>query len=394
MNQMRYRECNNFPLFHGMIQERMGLSRIISSVVLSFFAAILFATNVYAEQKSDFNITFLDVGQGDCAIVSCDGKYMIIDGGPSKASDIVYTYLKKNSIDYIDVMVATHPDEDHIGGLSGALNYAKIGECYCPVDSYDTKTFKSLVKYLGKQDRGIIIPQVPTELELGSATVSFIGPLRKEADSNNNSIVTRITYGENTFLFMGDAEYTEELNIMQNGMDVSCDVLKIGHHGSNSSTTRALLNRAEPKYSIISVGADNYFAHPSGAVLGRLMDAQTFVYRTDLQGDIFVNSDGNTITVTTEKTAEKEDILRAGMREVQQESEIQQESEVQQESEIQKQIETGETQSYVLNTNSHKFHIPSCSSVSDMKPKNRKDVNMSREEIIDDGYEPCKRCNP
>lgn len=317
-------------------------------------------------EKGFFSVEYIDVGQGDCALVQCDGHYMMIDGGPSKASSVVYTVLKNKGIKNIDIMIATHPDEDHIGGLSGALNYAKVSKILSPVTTHDTKTFKSLLKYINKQGKSITVPKLDDEEYLGSAKIKVIGPVYDCDDTNNKSIVVKITYGKNSFIFMGDAEKQEESDILRKYGKLDCDVLKVGHHGSNSSTTRSLLKSIMPEYAVISVGKDNKYGHPTEKTLNRLAQEKIQIFRTDLQGDITFYSDGENITVETEKNVSND--LSAAV--------------------------TTNSSAYVINTNTKKFHIPTCSSVNDMKQKNRKDVNMSRDEVISDGYIPCKRCNP
>ena len=178
-------------------------------------------TETQVDGINSFWIEFIDVGQGDSALIQCDGHYMLIDGGPPSASSIVYTILKNKEIDKLDYMIATHPDADHIGGLSGALNFASVGVCYSPVESHDTKTFESLVKYLNKQNASITVPTTGTEFQLGRATVEILGPIHKSDDTNNNSIVTRITVGEVSFLFMGDAELEEEKSLIEAGIGLS-----------------------------------------------------------------------------------------------------------------------------------------------------------------------------
>lgn len=160
--------------------------------IISFFICVLFILNIISgqiyvsaatlENKSYFEIDFLDVGQGDAALVNCDGKYMLVDGGAPKSSSLIYTVLKNKKISYLDYIVATHPDADHIGGLSGALNYAKVGVAYSPVREHDTKTFGSFVKYLKKQGKSLTIPEAGDTFELGSAEITvWFAPLGPDA---------------------------------------------------------------------------------------------------------------------------------------------------------------------------------------------------------------------
>ena len=137
------------------------------------------------EQKELLTVTFLDVGQGDAAVLQCGGQTMMIDGGKAKASSYIYSWLEKNQISYLDVMVATHTDADHIGGLPGALNYAKVGTAYCPVTSGTTKTFQSFVRYLKKHGKSITVPEAGDEFSLGGAQVRILGPTDPLAEGNN-----------------------------------------------------------------------------------------------------------------------------------------------------------------------------------------------------------------
>lgn len=356
----------------------------ISLVCLIIIGNVAFPKNVHA---NSFWIEYVDVGQGDCAIIQCDGHYMMIDGGPSDASSTVYTILKNKGIKSIDYMIATHPDADHIGGLSGALNYASIGKCYCSVASHDTKTFNSLVKYLGKQNLSITIPKAGEAFNLESAVVQIVGPIYSSSDTNNGSIVIKVTYGSNSFIFMGDAEEEEESSILSARKDLSSDVIKIGHHGSASSTSNELLKRVNPTYAVISVGKNSY-GHPTASTLNKLIQSDITIYRTDLQGDIICTSDGKHIEFTTERSAKLDDIKITGDNQIVDGKG----GAISVDAALSLSIPMGTT--YVINTNSKKFHYPTCSSVGDMKPKNRRDVNETRDNIIAQGYVPCKRCNP
>ena len=172
-------------------------------------------------QTSTFEVHYLDVGQGDCSLVLCDGHAMLIDGGEASDSSKVYAYLKAHGLNHLDYMVATHAHSDHIGGLSGALNYATVDTAFCPVKEYDSKTFSSMVKYLSNQGLGITVPSEGDRFMLGSATVQVLGPQKNYEDPNDTSIVLKVTYGETSFLFTGDAERTAEADIIAAGYDLS-----------------------------------------------------------------------------------------------------------------------------------------------------------------------------
>lgn len=316
---------------------------------------------------------------------------MMIDGGKAKASSYIYSWLKKNQISYLDVMVATHTDADHIGGLSGALNYAKVGTAYCPVTSGTTKTFQSFVKYLKKQGKSITVPEAGDEFSLGGAQVRILGPTDPQAEGNNSSIVLKVTFGDTSFLFTGDAEREEEQELLESGYDLESTVLKVGHHGSDTSTSYLFLRTVNPQYAVISVGADNTYGHPTEAVLSRLRDADVKTCRTDLQGTITAVSDGKKVTFQTERNTDINTLGNAGPG---QKDETGQKNKAFLSADKAAASDSSAEKTYVLNTNTHKFHDPDCSSVSQMKEKNERIVTESRDQIIADGYDPCGRCHP
>ena len=316
---------------------------------------------------------------------------MMIDGGKAKASSYIYSWLKKNQISYLDVMVATHTDADHIGGLPGALNYAKVGTAYCPVTSGTTKTFQSFVKYLKKQGKSITVPKAGDEFSLGGAQVRILGPTDPQAEGNNSSIVLKVTFGDTSFLFTGDAEREEEQELLESGYDLESTVLKVGHHGSDTSTSYLFLRTVNPQYAVISVGADNTYGHPTEAVLSRLRDADVKTCRTDLQGTITAVSDGKKVTFQTERNADINTLGNAGPG---QKDETGQKNKAVSSAGKAAASDSSAEKTYVLNTNTHKFHDPDCSSVSQMKEKHKRIVTESRDQIMADGYDPCGRCHP
>ena len=330
------------------------------------------AENTGTAQAGTLTVTWLDVGQGDAAVIQCGGQSMLIDGGKPEKSSYIYAWLQQHGLNYLDVIVATHVDADHIGGLSGALNYASVGTAYCPVTTGTTETFQSFVKYLAQRDKQITVPTAGETFALGGAQVQILGPLHRAEDSNDNSIVLKVSFGATSFLFTGDAERAEEQDLLNAGVNLQSTVLKVGHHGSDTSTSYPFLRAVAPQYAVISVGAGNSYGHPTEAVLSRLRDAGVTTFRTDMQGEITAVSDGQTINFSTAKNAAAN--ADGGNADGA--------------------AGAGTTSSYVLNTNSHKFHRPGCSSVDTISPKNRKDVNESREQIVSEGYAPCKRCNP
>lgn len=265
-------------------------------------------TNVKLPENSTFSVHFIDVGQADAALVECDGHYMLIDGGNKEDSNVIYTVLKNAGVTKLDIVVGTHGEEDHIGGIPGAFRYAAADLTLCSVTNYDSKAFQTFNRYANEKGGGITVPSVGDQYPLGSATVTVLG-VNGGSKANDTSIVLKIQYGETSFLFTGDAEEEAEKAILRSGADLSATVLKVGHHGSSTSTSYQFLREIMPAYAVISVGKDNSYGHPTDNTLSRLRDADVTIYRTDLHGDIVFTSDGKTVSVSTDKSAAYEDIL-------------------------------------------------------------------------------------
>ncbi|MGI6220469.1 MAG: ComEC/Rec2 family competence protein [Coriobacteriales bacterium] len=246
-------------------------------------------------------VRFIDVGQGDCALLSCDGHHVLIDGGPRDASRKVYSIVRDIGVGRFDAIVASHPDVDHIGGISAALNAAGCDACYCSTWDVDTslRTFSSLFANLEKAGVTLAVPEPGDTVEFGDAVLTFVGPVRQLEGDNDNSLVCRVDFGETSFLFTGDAEAAEEESLLSARADLAADVLKVAHHGSRSSSTPAFLKAVDPQYAVISVGAGNDYGHPKEQVLDRLAKAGAAIYRTDLDGSVIMKSDGSSIAVTT-----------------------------------------------------------------------------------------------
>lgn len=285
--------------------KRLSLPLTVISLVFAVIFALYFGTKDPQDPtplEGSFEVHFIDVGQADSALVMCDGKYMLIDAGNKEDSNLLYTYLKKHDVKHLDYVIATHIHEDHVGGMGGALNYATPGIVYCPVDSNDSYLFKTIEKHVKKANSKILVPTAGESFMLGSARVDILGCNFGEPDDiNNTSIVLKVTYGETSFLFTGDAEREAEKVLVDSGVDLSATVLKVGHHGSNTSTSYVFLREVMPKYGIISVEKGNEYGHPHSEPLSRLMDADVEIYRTDFHGDIICKSDGVDVTFTTTK---------------------------------------------------------------------------------------------
>lgn len=240
-------------------------------------------------------VRFIDVGQGDCALLTCGGQSLLIDGGPSDASSKLYSILKTLGLSRLDYIVCTHPDEDHCGGISGALNFAECSTFYCSVTQHDTATFQHLLNYLGATP--VTVPQLGDQFSLGGATVTFVGPAERTRDTNEGSLVCRVDLGSVSFLFTGDAGEESEWAMVTSGQNLDADVLKVGHHGSAGASSERFLQAVTPDYAVISVGAGNSYGHPTEEALARLEKSDARILRTDELGSILFTTDGTSLSV-------------------------------------------------------------------------------------------------
>ena len=270
------------------IQKKRAISLLWYSVVaLALGPWLLTIFHVQAFAESGLLIYYLDVGQGDSAIITCDDEILMIDGGDSGQSQFIYSFLRNTlDVDHIDVMIATHPHADHVGGLAAALNACSVDVLYASEIDYDTDTWQSVLQYANEQGTQIIIPVAGDEFSIGEAHVEILGPLWYHNDLNDMSLIVKITYSGSSFLFVGDAEWEAEKDLLDAGMDLSADVLKVGHHGSGTSTSDPFLQAVSPTYAVISVGANNNYGHPDEDILAKLEDAEINVMRTDQLGTI------------------------------------------------------------------------------------------------------------
>jgi competence protein ComEC len=328
------------------------------------------ATQTVEPTNSELTVHFIDVGQADAALLQCEDDVMLIDGGNVADSNLIIAYLKKLNIECIDYMVCTHAHEDHVGGLSAPLSVMPVGAVYAPVTESDSKAYQTFKRKVAEQNTETIHPVNYENFPLGSAKVEILAAPDNADNLNNSSIILKVTHGNKSFLFTGDAEREEEQTLLDKGM-LKADVLKVGHHGSDTSTSYVFLREVMPEYAVISCGKGNSYGHPTEEVLSRLRDADVKVYRTDLQGDIIAVSDGENITFTT---ARNENI---------------QTNETVTEKADTNTIDT-ET-SYIGNVKSKKFHRPDCHTLP--AEKNRA-ILSSRDEAINAGYSPCGNCQP
>nr|WP_319489818.1 ComEC/Rec2 family competence protein [uncultured Caproiciproducens sp.] len=258
------------------------------------------------EKPENTKVYYLDVGQGDCELIQLKtGANILIDSGTGETAEALVDYIKNLGIGRIDYLIATHPHEDHIGGMTQIVNNFAIGEIYMPKipDSQvpTTATYEKLLTAIDKKSLKITAGKAGiTILNSGTEKLEIVAPnSAKYGELNSYSIVTMLTSGEKRFLFAGDAQSDSEKEMVAKGFNLRCDVLKCGHHGSSTSTSAAFLKAAAPTAAVISCGVDNDYGHPNKGVVTRLQKAGVTIYRTDQQKTILAECDGKSIQFTT-----------------------------------------------------------------------------------------------
>ncbi len=273
-------------------------SRILTIFLL--LCILLFSSCSDTIPAGDLQISYLDVGQGDCSFLLLpDGKTVLIDAGNSENGQEIIQYIRDTGTDTLDYVIATHPHADHIGGMAEVIQAFDVKNVYMPKKSHTSGTFEKLLDTI--EAKGLTIETAQAGkvlLDTDGLRAEFLAPIDdNHSNLNNASAVLLLTYHNNRFLFMGDAEKEVENKILESGADIFADVLKTGHHGSDTSSTRPFLEAVTPSIGIISVGENNSYGHPDPLTLATLEDMGVKVWRTDEKGTIVVTSDGKNITV-------------------------------------------------------------------------------------------------
>ena len=254
----------------------------------------------FVASEDELVVHFIDVGQGDSSFIELpNGDTMLIDAGTASYGDDIIEYIESLGYQDIDYVVATHPHADHIGGMAEVIDAFDIETVYMPKAVSTSKTYENLLETI--QDKGLSIHTGRAGVEVlntDDLTILMFAPVQEEySNLNNYSIVLKITYGDTSFLYTGDAE--DSLDEITG--DIKADVLKVGHHGSDTSTTSDFLARVNPSYAVISVGEGNSYGHPALSTIELLEGYTSNIYRTDLNGTVVISSDGVNINVDTER---------------------------------------------------------------------------------------------
>lgn len=276
------------------------ISGIITSIVNGGFGNLFNGNSVKdPEAEDNMYVNFIDVGQGDCTLITCKDTAILIDSGESSEGQTVINYLKRKKISDIDLVIATHPHHDHIGSMYKILTKFKIGDVIMPqLPESLVPTTESYQRFLNavSQNAVDVIPAVAGEsYEYGDLKVDILGPVKEYDSLNNMSVVAKITYKEVSVMFTGDAETNAENDMLSKNYSFNASLLKVGHHGSKSSNSANWLKAVAPKYAVVSCGINNDYSHPHKTTVKRLEKQNIEYFRTDLLGDIVFVSDGKVI---------------------------------------------------------------------------------------------------
>lgn len=244
----------------------------------------------------EMSVHFIDVGQGDSTLIKCGEHAMLIDAGENDCGTKIQAYLESQGVTKLDYVIGTHPDSDHIGGLDVIIYKFECEKVLLPDFSKDTNTYRDVLSSMKSKGYSNTLPEVGEQYALGDAVFTIIAPSKRYDDANNNSIGIILKYGDRSFLFTGDAEEEAEADIVKTGISIDCDVYQVGHHGSRTSSSEALLNAASPAYAVISCGEGNSYGHPHAQTLNEFRYRGIQVFRTDEQGTIVAVTDGVNIT--------------------------------------------------------------------------------------------------
>ena len=254
--------------------------------------------------EGELEVHFLDVGNADCILVRQGDKNLLIDAAePDNQHDII-RYLQKQGVQQLDMVIATHPHADHIGAMSAVIENYAIGRFVMSyVTDEATPTSSAYIRMLEALDAHNVAVEeaVPgTTYELGTARLQILAPYESVDEPNDVSVVCRLTFGDRSFLFTGDASKSIEKQMLDGPYVLRSDVLKLSHHGSNTGNSEQFLYEVMPQYAVITCGADNRYGHPHQEVVNRLKRQNIQSYRTDASGDIVFTTDGTNLTVETE----------------------------------------------------------------------------------------------
>lgn len=287
--------------------KKAQLITIIVFAIIAIFSAFFgkdIVENNLGNTKGNIEISYLDVGQGDAAYIRVNDLDILIDAGPRSDSDKLMKQLEEKNIDDFEIVIATHPHEDHIGGMVKVFEKYDVESFYMPKVTNTTKTFENMINAVSKEGLKAKVIKEGTSFDLGNgAKIEVYSPIYESYEEfNDYSPIMKLTFGNTSYMFTGDAEaHAEQEVVAKYPKNLDADVLKFGHHGSSTSSTKEFVEAVSPEYGVISCGVDNKYGHPHRETLQTIDTQGIKAYRTDKQGQITITSDGNTISVRTEK---------------------------------------------------------------------------------------------
>ncbi|MDL4843078.1 MBL fold metallo-hydrolase [Aquibacillus rhizosphaerae] len=248
----------------------------------------------------DLKVHYIDVGQADATLLEFDSYTILIDAGDWNSNNVV-NYLKTKNISEVDIAIGTHPDADHIGQLDKVINQFDVGEVWLSGNSSTSETFEKVMEAVDSSGADYDEPRAGDLYEVGSLQIDILHPTHITGNPNEESISLKLTYGAIGFVFTGDAETNQEQEMMNLEVNLDAEFLQLGHHGSNTSTSKAFLDAVSPKVAVYSAGAGNHYGHPASEVVELVQDYGATLYGTDVHGTIVVTTDGVEYAIATKQ---------------------------------------------------------------------------------------------
>lgn len=320
----------------------------------------------------DNTLHFIDVGQGDSILVSSGNEYMLVDGGEEDQGDTVVNYIDGLGIDKLKYIVATHPHSDHIGGIDDVMNSINVENVIMPDAVSGSRCFENMLDAIEDNNINVIKGEAGYSFNLGNFKCDIVGPVNISDDANNNSVVMKLSYGEDSILLTGDCSKAEEKDIIENGADISAVLLKSGHHGSSTSSTEDFIRKVNPKTVVISCGKNNSYGHPHKETIATYNKYGIKVYRTDQEGTIIAYCSGKGITIDSKNI--ESNITNKKANEADSFNSIE--------------------KTYILNKSSKKYHTSECSGGQSISGKNKEEYTGTAKELEEMGYSSCGTCKP
>lgn len=360
-------------MVHIMHNYKRTITVFLLISALLFSSCTASTTEVQQPSAGALQIAYLDVGQGDSSFIHLpDGESILIDAGNQENGQEIVQYIQSTGEDTLDYVIATHPHADHIGGMAEVIQAFEVENVYMPEVSHTSQTYGNLLDTMEAEGLTTLTAKAGEVLfDDGTLRAEFLAPISDSYSGlNNYSAVLKLSYGDKAFLFMGDAEEEVEREILENGADISADVLKVGHHGSDTSSTREFIEAVEPSHAVVSVGEGNSYGHPSSATLETLSDIGADIWRTDEKGTIVVTCDGEDIAVYNTDMS------------------VQAQTSQGEPTETELSEEAGEGITVYITKTGKRYHRDGCRYLADSK------IPILLEELDTKKYTPCAVCHP